>query len=136
MNAQESTEIRVVLHEATPTPLFIPLVDLYPGRQLMGGQSFLRVEGVEGREPPVELMLTLAPLGTPRGTPAEPIIQGDVFPYLDPPEGEVLTTHVPELGNLAGTLGVTIPSGDLPAGTKLTGRVVVMAGVGTARSLA
>ena len=75
------------------------------------------------------MALTLAPLGTKRGTPEEnPIIQGDPFPYLDPPEGEILAPRVPEVRNIAGTLGITVPTGELPPGARLTGRVSVVYG--------
>ena len=127
MNVHESVDVDITLDEPTSTGFFFPLVDLYPGRQLMGGQSFLRWGGVNRK--PVEMALTLAPLGTKRGTPEDdPIIQGDHFPYLDPPEGEILAPHVPEVRHIAGTLGVTLAEGELPPGAHLTGRISVVYG--------
>jgi hypothetical protein len=127
VNVHESVDVDVNLTDVTTTPFFVPLVDLYPGRQLMAGQSFLRWEGVNHQ--PVDMQITLAPLGTKRGTlEDEPIVQSDIFPYLDPPEGEVLEWHVPELRNMTGVIGVTMPNGELPAGARLTGRVSVVYG--------
>ena len=127
MNVHESHEVDITLTDAITTPFFFPLVDVYPGRQLMGGQSFLRWGGVNKQ--PVPMAVTLAPLGTPRGTPEhDPIVQGDTFPYLDPPEGEILAPRVPEVRNITGTLGVTVQEGELPVGAHLTGRVSVVYG--------
>ena len=127
MNIHYSTDVDILLADAAMAPFFIPLADLYPGRAIMGSQSYVRLGGLTGA--PLELALTLAPLGTLQGAPAcDPIMPGVTFPYVDQPGGELLGPRVPDVSGLAGTLGVTLLEGELPAGARLTGRVSVVYG--------
>ena len=72
----------------------------------MGGQSFLRWEGVNRK--PVEMALTLAPLGTKRGTPEDdPIIQGDSSRISIHPKGRYSVRMCPSVRGMRVTLGMT-----------------------------
>jgi hypothetical protein len=121
VNVHTSHDIAITLEGEQTGPVFIPLLDLPAGTLVLESQTFLAWSGT----PPEEVRLMLCPAGTPLGAPVTPLAEGRTVRGHGP-NPPALEPGLPDLRHLAGTLGMTVLTGTLPAGTALSGRLALV----------
>lgn len=126
MNEHTTIPLSKVLPVAATGPVFIPLVDLPAGVQLMESECEL---ALDGPTEDVEIRLVLAEPGTAQGAlPEHPLAAGDRFRSPQGPQPVAWTAHLPEMPSQPGVLGIAMDTGTLPAATRLRGTLVYVRG--------
>lgn len=106
-----------VLTEARTGPVFLPLVDVPAGIHLFESQCEL---AFDGPTEDLDIHILFAEEGTEAGAiPTEPLASGELYHQARGAPRLAWTGHLPDMPDKPGVLGIALPSGTLPVGTRL-----------------
>jgi hypothetical protein len=113
----ETSTVDITTTADALAPLFIPLLEITPGTQLIASQCSLTVTGVPS---PFEVAIMLCKPGTVQGDPGDAVLQVGEVHAVVAGQPQVLAGSVPPLDQ-GGVLGLSVPVQPTPTGATIKG---------------